>query len=40
LTGYGPGTHDVDVIVQGEDVRVTYTSKVKKVTIIISEKGS
>lgn len=40
LSGYGPGTHEIDVIVEGEDVRVTYTSKVKKVKIIITEKGS
>lgn len=36
LKGYGPGTHDVDVIVEGEDVRVSYESKVSKVTWIIS----
>ena len=43
LKGYGPGTHDVDVIVEGrdvkgKDVRITYDSKVSKVTWIISKK--
>lgn len=38
LKGYGPGTHDVDVIVEGTDVRVLYESKVTKVTWIISQK--
>jgi len=38
LKGYGPGTHDVDVIVEGNDVRVSYESKVTKVTWIISQK--
>lgn len=38
LKGYGPGTHDVDVIVEGEDVRVSYEAKVSKVTWIISQK--
>ena len=38
LKGYGPGTHDVDVIVVGNDVRATFESKVSKVTWIISQK--
>jgi YbbR domain-containing protein len=43
LKGYGPGTHDVDVIVtgkdeKGKDVRISYDSKVSKVTWIISKK--
>ena len=38
LKGYGPGTHDVDVIVEGSDVRVTYEAKVTKVRWIISQK--
>lgn len=38
LKGYGPGTHDVDVKVEGSDVRVTYEPKVSKVTLIISQK--
>lgn len=38
LKGYGPGTHDVDVIVEGSDVRVSYEAKVTKVTLIISQK--
>lgn len=37
LKGYGPGTHDVDVIVEGSDVRVSYESKISKVTWIISK---
>ena len=39
LNGYGVGTHEVDVLVTGNDVKVTYTAKVKKVTLIITEKG-
>ena len=38
LKGYGPGKHEVDVIVEGSDVRVSYTPKVKKVTLIITQK--
>lgn len=38
LNGYGIGTHDVDVTVQGSDLRATYVPKVKKVTVIISAK--
>jgi len=38
LTGYGPGTHDVDVKVEGTDVRVSYEPKVSKVSLIISQK--
>lgn len=38
LTGYGPGTHDVNVVVEGSDVRATYEPKVSKVTLIISQK--
>ncbi len=38
LKGYGPGKHEVDVIVEGSDVRVSYTPKVKKVTLIITRK--
>ena len=32
------GEHEVDVLVEGNDSRVTYTSKTKKVKIIISKK--
>ena len=38
LSGYGPGTHDVDVLVEGNDVRVSYETKVKKVALIISQR--
>ena len=38
LKGYGPGTHDIDVKVEGTDVRVSYEPKVSKVTLIISQK--
>lgn len=43
LKGYGPGTHDVDVNVEGKDekgkdVRISYDPKVSKVTWIISKK--
>ena len=37
LSGYGEGTHEVDVIVEGSDVRVSYTPKTKKVKLIISK---
>lgn len=38
LTGYGPGTHDINVVVEGSDIRATYEPKVSKVTLIISQK--
>ena len=38
LKNYGPGTHDVDIVVEGSDVRVTYEPKVTKVTWIIVKK--
>lgn len=38
LKGLGVGTHSVPVKVKGSDVRLTYKSKTKKVTIVISEK--
>ena len=40
LKGYGAGTHEVDVIVECNDVKVTCTPKVKKVTLVISQKKS
>jgi YbbR domain-containing protein len=38
LKGYGVGTHEVDVMVERTDSRLTYVSKVKTVTIVISQK--
>lgn len=38
LKDYKAGTHDVDVIVEGNDVRATYESKVKTVSLILSQK--
>lgn len=38
LSGYGPGTYDVDVVVEGSDLRVQYAPKVKKIKILISAK--
>ena len=35
LTGYTAGTYEVDVLVEGNDVRVQYASKTKKVQIRI-----
>lgn len=35
LDGYNIGNHEVDVIVSGDDARVSYTPKVKKVNIKI-----
>ncbi len=40
LSGYGIGTHEVEVLVEGDDVKATYTPKVKTVTLIIREKES
>lgn len=40
LKGYGVGTHEIDVIVECDDVKVTCTPKVKKVTLIISARRS
>lgn len=38
LSGYGEGEYDVDVTVEGSDVRVQYVAKTKKVRIKISKK--
>lgn len=38
LRGYEVGVYDVDVIVTGTDVKLTYESKVKKVKVRILEK--
>ena len=38
LDGYTAGTYEVEVKVEGNDVRVQYTSKTKKVKIKIVEK--
>lgn len=38
LKDYKAGTHDVDVIVEGNDVRATYESKVKTVSLILGQK--
>ena len=38
LSGYGEGEHEVDVTVEGNDVRVQYVAKTKKVKIRISKK--
>jgi YbbR domain-containing protein len=38
LKGYGVGEHQVDVLVQRDDLRLTYVPKVKKVTLIIKNK--
>ena len=38
LDGYQAGTYAVDVKVEGNDVRVQYTSKTKKVKINIVQK--
>lgn len=37
LSGYEVGTHEVDVVVEGSDVKVNYAPKTKKVKIIISK---
>lgn len=38
LSGLTEGEHEVDVLVEGNDSRVTYTSKTKKVKIKITKK--
>lgn len=38
LAGLSVGTHNVPVLVEGEDVKVSYTSKVKTITVIIKTK--
>lgn len=38
LANYGIGEHEVDVQVEGDDVKLSYTSKTKKVKISISKK--
>lgn len=38
LSGYGEGEYDVDVNVEGSDVRVQYVAKTKKVRIKITKK--
>lgn len=38
LKDLGPGEHEVEVKVTGDDVKLTYASKVKKVKVKISEK--
>lgn len=38
LSGFGPGTHNVPIIIEGKDVRLTFTPKVKTISIIVSTK--
>ena len=38
LSGYGEGEHEVEVTVEGSDVRVQYIAKTKKVKIRITKK--
>ena len=38
LEGYTAGTHEVEVKVEGNDARVQYTSKTKKVKVNIVQK--
>ena len=38
LSGYGEGTHEVDVLVTGDDVKVEYVVKTKKVKVKITAK--
>lgn len=38
LSGYGEGTHEVDVLVTGDDVKVEYVVKTKKVKVKITKK--
>lgn len=36
LSGYGPGTYDVPIEVEGQDLTVTYTAKVKTIQVKIT----
>ena len=38
LEGYTAGTHEVEVIVTGTDLKIQYIAKTKKVSVIITEK--
>lgn len=38
LKGYGVGEHEVSVLIERTDLRVTYVPKVKKVTLVIKNK--
>jgi YbbR domain-containing protein len=38
LKGYTQGTHEVEVKVEGSDLRLSYLPKVKKVSVILSSK--
>ncbi len=38
LSGYGEGIHEVDVLVTGDDVKVEYVAKTKKVKVRITKK--
>ena len=38
LDGLGVGTHEVEVVVEGNDSRVQFLSKTKKVTVNITKK--
>ena len=38
LSNYGEGTHEVEVKVSGDDLKLGYSSKTKKVTVVISAK--
>ena len=38
LSGYGEGIHEVDVLVTGDDVKVEYVAKTKKVKVKITKK--
>lgn len=40
LSGYGEGTHEVEVKVEGQDSKVIYKPKTTKVKIIIQKKSS
>lgn len=38
LSGLGEGTHEVELKVQGDDNRLTYTSRIKKIEVKIAKK--
>ncbi len=38
LSGYAEGDHEVPIVITGDDLRVTYTSKTTKIKIRITKK--
>ena len=39
LKNYGEGTHEVEVQVSGSDLKLAYSSKTKKIKVIITKRN-